>query len=149
MLTSTPSPALLALLTVIIAWLTVSLTNVRYRSERAWLIFADVERDGRGDVRLRVKNLGKRAAVRIALTEISGSWRHVVEGLGSEDDFRVVLPATTAPDMRLRLEYLDVDLNRHRSERSIDLGASPSIVAETMPPMHRRLLHRYGPFMLE
>lgn len=73
MLTKTPSPALLALLTVIIAWLTVSLANVRYRSERDWLIFADVERDGRGDVRLRVMNLSKRLAVGIALTEISGS----------------------------------------------------------------------------
>lgn len=71
------------------------------------------------------------------------------EGLGSENYFCVVLPAIIEPDIRLRLEYLDVDLSRHCSERSIDLGLLPAIVAKAMPPLQRRLLHRYGSSMFE
>lgn len=87
--------------------------------------------------------------MRIVLTDLSGAWQHDVEGIGSEDEFTVLLPSAGASPMRLRLENLDADLSRHLAERTIDLAPDPRVVAEPMPSSSRLLWHRYGAAVLD
>lgn len=124
-------------------WVAVRLTNERFQSERALLIFKKVERDGRGDVGFTVANIGKRPALGVRLSQVGGDWRHYQDGLAADDDFKVQLPRSD-DTLSIELSFVDAGGQRPGFVIPIAMAGTPTVSPGHASSRSRAVLARLG-----
>lgn len=142
-MTVEPYQALLALIGGVIAWTGLGLTNWRFRSERALVVIARIERDARNDVRLTIANIGGRPAMDVVLSAAEPVWQHVAHGVAAGGSFVSMLPVATGR-ISLSIRYVDADLQLRRVTRQVDLGEFPSLIDPGVHGGVRRFFARLG-----
>lgn len=124
-------------------WVAVRLTNERFRSERALLIFKKLERDGRGDVSLTVANIGRRPALAVRLSQVGGDWRHYEDGLAADDAFKVQLPRSD-DTLSIEFSFVDAGVQRPGYVIPIAMAGTPTVLPGHASSRSRALLARLG-----